>query len=311
MLKYLLRWHFGLGLALLLPTIQAQSLEQFKDLHFLPLAADTFTSSTITSNAMYSGTLLLAQTSVEKNGVPKEEELTASKSSNELSEWSKYKVTLFNPQNGEDGERLWSQTKLMFGLGFGVAGFIYLLPEDISNWDKDTDQKMIHKWADNVKAGPVWDEDAFLINYIGHPYFGGVYYQVARKSGYSEWDSFMYSALMSTFYWEYGLEAFAEIPSIQDLVVTPVGGWLYGEWAHNKEKDIHANGGLVWGSSGWGSTALFFLDPVDTIAKGINGWVGKEWIKSGTAMLSPQPTHFKGSRENLDGYLGLDIVLVF
>ncbi|WP_422121346.1 DUF3943 domain-containing protein [Photobacterium damselae] len=26
---------------------------------------------------------------------------------------------------------------------------------------------------------------------------------------------------MSTVYWEYGVEAFAEVPSIQDLVVTP------------------------------------------------------------------------------------------
>lgn len=311
MLKYFLSFRFGLGLLLLFQTIQAQSLEQFKDLHYLPFASDSVAWSIPTSKAMYSGALLLAQAPTGKSDITKVEESPASKSKGEASEWSRYKVTLFNPQNGEDGERLWSQTKLMFGLGFGVAGFIYLLPEDISNWDKDTDQKMIHKWAENVKAGPVWDEDAFLINYVGHPYFGGVYYQVARKSGYSEWDSFMYSTLMSTFYWEYGLEAFAEIPSIQDLVVTPVGGWLYGEWAYNKEKEIHANGDLVWGSRGWGSTALFFLDPVDTIAKGINGWVGKEWIKSGTAMLSPQPTHFKGSRENLDGYLGLDIVLVF
>jgi Domain of unknown function (DUF3943) len=239
------------------------------------------------------------------------EPLDASKSSTEVSQWSKYKVDLFDPKNGADGERLWSQTKLVFGLGVGVAGFIYILPENISNWEKNPDTVLYKKWAENVKAGPVWDNDSPLINYVGHPYFGGVYYQVARKSGYDQWNSFVYSALMSTFYWEYGLEAFAEIPSIQDLVVTPVGGWIYGEWAHNKEKEIKANNGLVWGSTGWGSTALFFLDPVDSIARGINGWVGREFIKSGTAMISTRATHFRGNNDQDQDYLGLDLVLVF
>jgi len=100
-----------------------------------------------------------------------------------------------------------------------------------------------------VKGGPVWDRDTGMLNLVGHPYFGGVYYQVARKSGYRQWDSFLYATIMSTFYWEYGIEAFAEVPSIQDLVITPVLGWAYGEWAFNTEMDIREDGGDVWGSS--------------------------------------------------------------
>ena len=224
---------------------------------------------------------------------------------------SDYKITLWNPQNGEDKERLWSQTKLAFGLGFGVAGFIALLPEDISNWEKG-EERILEKWWDNVRDGPVWDEDVWYINYIGHPYFGGVYYQVARKSGYSQWDSFAYSALMSTFYWEYGLEAFAEVPSIQDLIVTPVGGWIYGEWAHHKEKEIIANGGRAMGSTFWGSTALFFLDPVDNIGNSINGWMGKKVIKTGSIMVTQRPMFYRPVRgESLEDYVGLDLVLVF
>ena len=111
----------------------------------------------------------------------------------------------------------------------GVAGVLALMPESITNWEKD-DVQLMNKWWDNVQSGPVWDRDDHVINYIGHPYFGGVYYQAARKSGYRQWDAFMYSTLMSTFYWEYGIEAFAEVPSIQDLVVTPTLGWVYGEW---------------------------------------------------------------------------------
>lgn len=199
-----------------------------------------------------------------------------------------YRISLFDPKNGEDKERLWSQTKLMFGLGLGVAGFIAALPPEISNWDR-SDDRLLEKWRDNVKEGPVWDRDVWYINYIGHPYFGSVYYQVARKSGYRQWDSFVYSFLMSTFYWEYGLEAFAEVPSIQDLVVTPVGGWLWGEWSYQKEKEIRRRGGTVWGSQAWGDIALFLLDPVDSIGVGINKMMGREVVKAGAAWVSANP----------------------
>ena len=109
-----------------------------------------------------------------------------------------YQISLFSTPHGEDGERLWSQTKSVAWYGIGVAGFLALLPTDITNWET-SDERLIEKWWDNVRQGPVWDRDAWYINYIGHPYFGGVYYQSARKSGYRQWDAFIYSALMSTF----------------------------------------------------------------------------------------------------------------
>jgi len=197
---------------------------------------------------------------------------------------SPYQVSIFTNSNGEDSDRLWSQTNSIFAYGFGVIGLIALLPEDISNWDKE--QGIFNKWSDNVKSGPVWDRDTGMLNLVGHPYFGGVYYQVARKSGYRQWDAFMYATIMSTFYWEYGIEAFAEVPSIQDLVITPVLGWAYGEWAYNTEMDIREDGGDVLGSSMLGSTALFFLDPVDYMSVGINNIFGKEIIKAGTGFVS-------------------------
>lgn len=69
-----------------------------------------------------------------------------------------YTVSLFNAQNGENSDRLWSQTKSIFGYGLGVVGFIYLLPEDVSNWDKEGE--VFRKWGSNVTEGPVWDRDA-------------------------------------------------------------------------------------------------------------------------------------------------------
>lgn len=211
---------------------------------------------------------------------------------------SPYQMSLFSAQNGEDGARLWSQTSSIFAYGFGVIGLIALLPEDISNWDKE--EGIFNKWSDNVKAGPVWDRDTGMLNFVGHPYFGGVYYQVARKSGYRQWDAFLYSTLMSTFYWEYGIEAFAETPSIQDLVITPVLGWAYGEWAYVTEMDIRKQGSTVWGSDFLGSTALFFLDPVDYMSAGINNIFGKEIIRAGTGYLSfnDVPLGDNGASEN-------------
>ncbi|WP_040357320.1 acyloxyacyl hydrolase [Colwellia piezophila] len=197
---------------------------------------------------------------------------------------SPFQVSIFTDKNGEDSDRLWSQTNSIFAYGFGVIGIIALLPEDISNWDKE--EGIFSKWSDNVKAGPVWDRDTAALNFIGHPYFGGVYYQVARKSGYRQWDAFMYATIMSTFYWEYGIEAFAEVPSIQDLVITPVLGWAYGEWAYNAEMDLREGGSTIWGSDTLGSTALFFLDPVDYMSVGLNNLFGKEIIKAGTGFVS-------------------------
>jgi len=211
---------------------------------------------------------------------------------------SPYQISIFSTESGEDSARLWSQTKSIFAYGFGVIGVIALLPEDISNWDKE--QGIFNKWSDNVKEGPVWDRDNGPLNLIGHPYFGGVYYQVARKSGYRQWDSFIYSALMSTFYWEYGIEAFAEVPSIQDIVITPVLGWVYGEWAFTTEMSIRADNNEVFGSSLLGSTALIFLDPVDSLSVGVNKLFGKEIIKAGTSYVSIKdvPIGMNGSKES-------------
>jgi hypothetical protein len=223
----------------------------------------------------------------------------------------KYDVTLFTPCEGEDSARLWRQTKIMFVAGFGVAGFIALLPEEISKWDKSEYQRgdLINNWYENVKAGPVWDNDKWYINYIGHPYFGSVYYMASRKSGYNQWNSFVYSALMSTFYWEYGLEAFAEVPSLQDLFVTPIGGWIWGEWAYHKEKAIIANGGQAMGSEFWGGVALFFLDPVGKL----DSWC---CVSKKVEVTAFNIAHWPAQQNSLDinpgkDYWGLNFALQF
>ena len=174
-----------------------------------------------------------------------------------------FSISLFSPKNGEDGARTWSQTKSLFFYGLGVVAVLYVLPSDVTGWERDNN--FLGNWVDNVTAGPVWDRDNSAYNYIGHTYSGGVYYQVARKSGYRQWDAFIYTTLMSTFFWEYGVEAFAEIPSIQDLVVTPLMGWVYGEWAYKTDMKIRNRDNEVMGSKVLGGISLFLLDPVDVL----------------------------------------------
>lgn len=217
---------------------------------------------------------------------------------------SPYKVSLFSPENGEDSERLLSQTTSIFYYGLGAIAILAVMPEEVTNWESASDVRLGRKWLDNVKQGPVWDRDEAGLNYVMHPYFGGVYYQTARKSGYRQWDSFLYSAFMSTVFWEYGVEAFAEIPSMQDLIVTPVLGWVYGEWAFNTERDIWANGGTVLGSEYLGNTSLFLLDPVDSIGRNVNRLFGRDLIKAGTGYV-------KFSEQNTLGGLQDDKQVMF
>lgn len=174
----------------------------------------------------------------------------------------------------KDWDYLLSQSYTILGLSFATVGMMTLLPESVTNWT-DEDRNLGNlgsKWWDNVSAGPVWDHDDHYLNYVMHPYFGGVYYTAARHSGFNEWESFLYSATMSTFFWEYGVESFAEVPSIQDIIVTPLFGAAVGEWMFQTELEITARGGEVMGSKALGDVSLFLLNPVGHIHYWVTDW---------------------------------------
>ena len=165
---------------------------------------------------------------------------------------------------------LYTQIALIVGIGVIVA-----LPESVSNWDLDQlQEKPLHvRWEEHVKTKPVWDQDDWVINYIGHPVFGAVYYTMARNDGLDIFESALFSTVMSTFFWEYGYEAFAEIPSVQDLIFTPLLGSFLGEGMHILEGKLDANNGVIWGSKGLGSFSYFWLDPMGNIAGGLSSWL--------------------------------------
>ncbi|MBW3694787.1 DUF3943 domain-containing protein [Vibrio sp. T187] len=175
----------------------------------------------------------------------------------------------------KDWDYLMGQTYTILGLSVATVGLMTFLPESITKWDDDQRDlsKLGSKWKDNVSSGPVWDRDEHFLNYVMHPYFGGVYYTAARHAGYNEFESFMYSFTMSTFFWEYGVEAFAEVPSWQDIFITPFFGAVVGEMMLEAEQDIVASGGEVMGSQTMGDVSLFFLNPVGHI----HYWVSDAW----------------------------------
>ncbi|MEA1892576.1 MAG: DUF3943 domain-containing protein [Campylobacterota bacterium] len=149
-----------------------------------------------------------------------------------------------------------------------------VLPESITKWNLDVldDASLSQRWKNNVKAGPVMDEDDFFINYIGHPVSGAWYYTMARNDGLDPFESFLFSTFVSTFIWEYGYEAFAEIPSIQDLIATPIVGSLLGEYFIYLEKQIDKNSGKIWGYQSLGSISYFLIDPIGNMSNGLSNF---------------------------------------
>lgn len=174
------------------------------------------------------------------------------------------------PPAKRDFKKLGLNTSLFVATSVVCFGVLFMLPESVTQWDKQKmlDEGITDKWKENVAAGPVWDNDNFFFNYITHPYAGAVYYMTARSSGFKWYESFGYSAIMSTFFWEYGVEAFAEIPSWQDIIITPTVGLAFGEGFYYAKKSILKHDKRILKSKALGVTTLFLMDPFNTILDG-------------------------------------------
>ena len=173
-------------------------------------------------------------------------------------------------------------TKYLLSYQLVSLGILYMAPESISNWDEEQKEEYsLSKWWQNVQ-NPQWDDDQHWINYLAHPYWGAAYYVRARENNFDERASFWYSVAMSTAY-EFGAEALFEQPSIQDLVVTPVGGVIVGEYfmrlrARTLER-YPPGTELVFGDR----ALLALTDPLGAINRRVQSWLGV----GGEASLSP------------------------
>jgi hypothetical protein len=151
------------------------------------------------------------------------------------------------------------------GFMVGTKLMLYALPTSITHWEKTTFKEDLSnfgvKWKQNVKDAPQKDNNEFYFNYIAHPYVGAIYYVQAREAGFKNYQSFFYSAMLSTLLWEYGIEASSEIPSTQDLFITPIVGSMLGEVFYQTSYAIKKNDAKVWDSKALGYTLLFIMDP--------------------------------------------------
>lgn len=97
---------------------------------------------------------------------------------------------------------------------------------------------------------------------------------IAREDGLSVYESGFYSFLMSTFFWEYGYEAFAERPSIQDIIFTPLLGSFLGEEEYYWKKELDKKDGILFGSRKAGDIAYFVLNPIGEVTHYLKKEVG-------------------------------------
>lgn len=164
-----------------------------------------------------------------------------------------------------DKGRLMANTGVLFGAGFTMLGILQLLPEDATAWNKAeiAHTNPFKRWWKHVKEGPTWDKDKSIFNQVLHPYAGAAYYMSARSQGCNVWQSWAYSAFISTIFWEYGIEAFNEIPSTQDLIITPLGGLILGETFYILKRHIVDHDYRLFGSRPLGYVVAFIADPLN------------------------------------------------
>lgn len=181
-----------------------------------------------------------------------------------------------------DWKRLWINTATLCGAFVGTLFVLECLPEDATSWNRAElqDVPLFKRWRNHViKKGPEWDHDKFYFNYILHPYAGAAYFMAARSCGFNFWQSLLYCSLISNVGWEFGIEAFMERPSIQDLFITPLVGSVIGECFYKLKRKIVANGYTLAGSSVLGNIVVFLIDPVNEVIGLFNGNPARQTAK--------------------------------
>ena len=166
-----------------------------------------------------------------------------------------------------DYKRMWLNTGVLFAGGMTALGVLEFLPENATAWNKEELRRVpfFKRWSNHVRKGPRFDGDKFIFNYVLHPYAGAAYYMSARSLGFNALGSFLYCTAISTLFWEYGIEAFMEVPSIQDLIVTPMSGLILGETFYRLKRSIVDNGYTLCGSRTLGNIVAFLIDPVNEV----------------------------------------------
>jgi hypothetical protein len=132
----------------------------------------------------------------------------------------------------------------------------------------------------NLHSSWTTDNDSFVVNQIGHPYQGSVYFGLVRSNGLPFWQSFGY-AFAGNAVWEITGETTP--PSRNDQITTSIGGSFLGESLFSMSHLLLERGdGLtpLWRELGAAAIAP---------SLGFNRYLG---VAAGKAFESGQPATF-------------------
>lgn len=197
-----------------------------------------------------------------------------------------YSLTYREPQ----WHKLWINTAVLSGAYVSTLLVLQCLPEDATSWNRAEirDKPIFKRWFDNVfKRGPEWDSDNVVFNYILHPYAGATYFMSARSCGFNFYQSLLYSACVSTIGWEFGIEAFMERPSYQDLLITPLVGSAIGELFYMVKRHIVSHDYTLAGSRLLGNIVVFLVDPINEFVDIFRGNDERKLAKQLNASIVP------------------------
>ena len=114
----------------------------------------------------------------------------------------------------------------------------------------------------NLTSRWVWEKtDDFVVNHIGHPYHGSLYFSSGRANGFGFYGS-MFFSLLGSFSWE----AFGESnkASFNDFVSTSVGSVSIGEILYRLYAEAHA--------AGIPAPLAFIINPTAGLNRLLTGW---------------------------------------
>lgn len=161
-----------------------------------------------------------------------------------------------------------------------IGAFQFLLNRFDDRFVGDDFAVSRHSIRRNLRSSWTTDNDSFVVNQIGHPYQGSVYYGLARSNGLPFWHSFGY-AFAGSAVWEIAGETTP--PSKNDQITTSIGGSFLGESLFRMSHLLLERGGGL--TPAWRELGAAAISP----PLGLNRYLG---VAGAKAFESGQPATF-------------------
>ncbi len=183
-----------------------------------------------------------------------------------------FQISLLRNGNARFGKKAWRGSLFVFGFEFCSSTFLYLSPKTISNWERSelTLKNCLNNFKRAYTEPPVFDHDLWIVNYGGHSYQGAYFYNAVRSQNATILQSSLF-CFGHSMLWEYFTEAFFEQPSIQDMIVTPIAGVIFGELAHRATIRMSRNG-FTWYEKG----LIILINPMYVLNNGFKSGLSKQ-----------------------------------